>query len=193
MDYINYSYVSLANILCYRYISLKLESWNNSRKIQVTWKPSLWPTFISWLPVSILGDPCQRQIVGARESLNGRENMARRKEKNGEKSPWGQCVTRPVPNCRGRSGFWLVPENVCVFLPNQKAERRPPFGTGLVRHCFQGLFSPFFSFLRATFPRPFRLSLTSTICPWVSENVRFLELWERGDMSIKLMLRGKIA
>ena len=115
MDYINYSYVSLANILCYRYISLKLESWNNSRKIQVTWKPSLWPTFISWLPISILGDPCQRQIVGARESLNGRENMARRKEKNGEKSPWGQCVTRPVPNCRGRSGFWLVPENVCVF------------------------------------------------------------------------------
>ena len=30
----------------------------------------------------------QGQIVGARESLNGRENMARRKVKNGEKSPW---------------------------------------------------------------------------------------------------------
>ena len=28
----------------------------------------------------------QGQIVGARESLNGRENMARRKVKNGEKS-----------------------------------------------------------------------------------------------------------
>ena len=26
--------------------------------------------------------------------------MARRKEKNGEKSPWGQCLTRPVPNSR---------------------------------------------------------------------------------------------
>ena len=47
----------------------------------------------------------QGQIVGARESLNGRENMARRKVKNGEKSPWGQCLTRPVPNCRDRSGF----------------------------------------------------------------------------------------
>ena len=47
----------------------------------------------------------QGQIVGARESLNGRENMARRKVKNGEKSPWGQCLTRPVPNCRSRSGF----------------------------------------------------------------------------------------
>ena len=45
-----------------------------------------------------------------------------------------QCLTRPVPNCRGRSGFWLVPENFCVFLPNQKPERRRPFGTGLVRH-----------------------------------------------------------
>ena len=32
----------------------------------------------------------QGQIVGARESLNGQKNMARRKVKNGEKSPWGQ-------------------------------------------------------------------------------------------------------
>ena len=30
---------------------------------------------------------------------------------------------------------------------NQKSERRRPFGTGLVRHCPQGLFSPFFTFL----------------------------------------------
>ena len=57
----------------------------------------------------------QGQIVGARESLNGQENMARRKVKNGEKSHWGQCLTRPVPNCRGRSGFWLVPEKHKVF------------------------------------------------------------------------------
>ena len=52
----------------------------------------------------------QGQIVGARESLNGRKNKARRKEKNGEKSPWGQCLTRPVPNGRRCSVFWLVPE-----------------------------------------------------------------------------------
>ena len=91
------------------------------------------------------------QIVGARESLNRRKNMARRKEKDGKKSPWGQCLTRPVPNGRCHSGFWLVPENFCVFLPNQKAERWWPFGTGLVRHCPQGLFSPFFTFLPAIF------------------------------------------
>ena len=72
----------------------------------------------------------QGQIVGARESLNGRENMARIKVKNGEKSPLGQCLTRPVPNCRDRSGFCLVPENFCVFLPNQKAERPMEQGVG---------------------------------------------------------------
>ena len=47
----------------------------------------------------------QGQLVGTRESLTGRENMARRKVKNGEKSPWGQCLIRPVPNGRRRSGF----------------------------------------------------------------------------------------
>ena len=33
------------------------------------------------------------------------------------------------------------------------------------------LFSPFFTFLRAIFSRPFSLSLAPTICPWVSEDV----------------------
>ena len=47
----------------------------------------------------------QGQKVGARESLNGRKNISRRKVKNGEKSPWGQCLTRPVPNGRHRSDF----------------------------------------------------------------------------------------
>ena len=65
-----------------------------------------------------------------------------------------------------------MPENFCVFLPNQKAERQRPFGTGLVRHCPQGLFSPFFTFLRAIFSRPFRLPLAPTICPWVSEDAK---------------------
>ena len=76
--------------------------------------------------------------MGTRESLNGRKNVARRKVKNGEKSPWGQCLTRPVPHGRCRS--------------------------------VRSLFSPFFTFLRAIFSRPFRLSLVPTICPWVSED-----------------------
>ena len=104
--------------------------------------------------------------------------MARRKVKNGEKTPWGQCLTRPVPNGRRSSAFWLVPENFCVFLPNQNAERGRPFGTGLVRHCPQGLFSSFFTFLCAIFFRPFRLSLAPTICPWVFEDGK-LVIWRR--------------
>ena len=59
---------------------------------------------------------------------------------------------------------------MCFSGTNQKPERRRPFGTGLVRHCPQGLFSPFFTFLRALFFCPFRLSLFPTICPWVSED-----------------------
>ena len=84
----------------------------------------------------------QGQIVGARESLNRRKNMAQKKSKEKHKF----------------SGT------------NQKTERRRPFGTGLVRHCPQGLFSPFFTFLRALFFRPNRLSIAPAICPWVSED-----------------------
>ena len=112
----------------------------------------------------------QGQIVGTRKSLNGRKNMARRKVKNGEKSPWGQCLTRPVPNGRRRSAFWLGRKTQKFSGTNQKPERWRPFGTSLVRHCPQGLFSPFFTFLRAIFFRPFRLFLVPTICPWVSED-----------------------
>ena len=56
-------------------------------------------------------------IVGARESINGWEKMARRKVKNGEESAWGQSFTRPVPNGRSRSGFWLVQETFVFLYP----------------------------------------------------------------------------
>ena len=45
----------------------------------------------------------------------GGRGMTRRKVKNGKKSTWGQCFTRPVPN------FRLVTENFCFSLPNQRA------------------------------------------------------------------------
>ena len=90
----------------------------------------------------------QGQIAGARESLNGRKNLARRKVQNGEKSPWGQCPTRPVLNGRRRSAFWLVPENFCVlllFFLNSVQKRvqtlyiseykSPPPPTGEGNHC----------------------------------------------------------
>ena len=103
----------------------------------------------------------QGHIKGARESLNGRKNVYGTKKSK---------ERREEPLVRRRSGFWLERENLCFSGTNQKPERRQPFGTGLVRHCPQGLFSPFFTFLRATFFRSFRLSLVPTICPWVSED-----------------------
>ena len=51
----------------------------------------------------ILGDPGGDS--GGERKSKWKGNMARRKEKNGKKSPWGQCLARPVPNCRPRSAF----------------------------------------------------------------------------------------
>ena len=86
--------------------------------------------------------------------MGGKIYMEQRKVKNGEKSPWGQCLTRPVPNDRRRSGFWLVPENVCVFLPNLKPEglwivscilTRNDTWMAVARHVFLGRSSRFCS------------------------------------------------
>ena len=59
----------------------------------------------TYLGYNFASSETQGQIVGARESLKGRKNKARRKVQNGEKSPWGQSLIRPVPNGRRRSGF----------------------------------------------------------------------------------------
>ena len=100
------------------------------------------------------------------------EKYGTKKSKERREEPLG-TRSYQTNSKRRRSGFWLVPENFCVYLPYQKPEWRRPFGTGLVRHCPQGLFSPFFTFLRAIFSRPFRLSLAPIICPWVSEDGSF--------------------
>ena len=47
----------------------------------------------------------QGQLVGARESRNGRKKFRRRKVKYKTRSPWGHSLTGPVPNGRSRSGF----------------------------------------------------------------------------------------
>ena len=54
------------------------------------------------------------------------------------------------------------------------------------------IFSPFFTFLRATFFRPFRLSLVPTICPWVSEDVTKWIVQDKREWSFSLVLeRGQ--
>ena len=109
----------------------------------------------------------QGQIVGARESLNGRGS---KKSKERREEPLGTMSYQT-------SSKWSLP--FCLLIgqktqkfsgTNQKQERLQQFGTDLVRHCPQGLFSPFFTFLHAIFFHPFRLSLAPIICPWVSED-----------------------
>ena len=70
---------------------------------------SFWHEFLDiaffYKAVNNSSSETQGLIVGAREILNSKKIWHKRKVKNGEKSPWGQCLTRPVPNGRRRSGF----------------------------------------------------------------------------------------
>ena len=67
----------------------------------------------------------QGQIKGVRESLNGRKNVARRKVKNVEKSPWGQCLTMSYQTSSKRSlPFWLlIGARKLVFFWHQSEAR----------------------------------------------------------------------
>ena len=89
----------------------------------------------------ILGDP-GADCGGERKSkrvLNGWEKMARRKVKNGEESAWGQSFTRPVPNGRGRSGFWLVPETFVFFGPIRGQQTLESFWCVLTCKAHEGV------------------------------------------------------
>ena len=109
--------------------------------------------------------------MGTRESLNGRKNIyGTKKSKERREEPLGTMSYRT--SSKRSPLFWLLigARKLVFFWHQSEARTARPFGTGLVRHCPQGLFSPFFTFLCATFFRPFRLSLVPTICPWVSED-----------------------
>ena len=72
---------------------------------------------------------------------------------------------------------------------NQKSERQRLLRTGLVRYCPQGLFLLSFTFLHAIFFRLFRLSLASTLCPWVSEDGSTLHI-EHNIFLLTLLFPG---
>ena len=77
--------------------------------------------------------------------------MERRKVKNDEKSPWDNVLPDQF-------------QTVAAVLASDWCQKTS--GKTLP----QGLFSPFITFLRAIFSRPFRLSFAPFICPWVSED-----------------------
>ena len=88
----------------------------------------------------------QGQIKGARESLNRRKNLyGMKKSKEQREEPLG------------------------TMSYETSSKRSPPFWLLIGARKTQ-FFLLFFTFLRATFFRPFRLSLIPTICPWVSED-----------------------
>ena len=78
---------------------------------------------------------------------------------------------------RGPPKRWTRFFETCLVGPNRSiefwTEISGNFGWMDRAHCPQGLFTPFFTFLRAIFSRPFSLSLAPTICPWVSEDAGY--------------------
>ena len=96
--------------------------------------------------------------MGARESLNGRKNMARRKIRTARRAPGDNVLQDKFQtDATILASDWAEKK---FSGTNQKPELWRPFGTGLVRHCPQGLFSlvflffvPYFS-TRLDFPLP---------------------------------------
>ena len=66
--------------------------------------------------VNIFGNP------GA-VSGGGEKSKRARKKNWYKKSPWRQGFNRQILNGRSSSGFWLVPESICFFLPSHRAAR----------------------------------------------------------------------
>ena len=80
---------------------ISLACTTDGTKLLVTVSPSVkqHQTLCSGSPpcIPILGDP-GADSGDEEKSKRAEKYMARRKVKNGEKSPWRQCLTRPVPN-----------------------------------------------------------------------------------------------
>ena len=112
----------------------------------------------------------QGQIVGARESLNRRKNMAQKESKERREEPLG-TLSYQTSSKRSPPFCLLIGARKLVFFWHQsEARTAATVWNWSGKTLSQGLFSPFFTFRRAIFFRPFRLSLAPTICPWVSED-----------------------
>ena len=103
----------------------------------------------------ILGDP------GADSGDEGKSKRAEKygttKSKERREEPLG-TMSYQTSSKRSPPFSLLIGARKLVFFcfsgTNQKPERRRSFGTGLVRHCPQGLLSPFFTFPRSIYIFP---------------------------------------
>ena len=118
--------------------------------------------------------------MGARESLNGRENMARRKKKEGREESLG-TMTYQTSSKRSPPFCLLIEQkNTKVFWHQSEARTTATVWNWSGKTLSPGALLAVLFFLRAIFSRPFRLSLVPTICPWVSEDAVF----QKGDNAI---------
>ena len=84
----------------------------------------------------------QGQIVGPRESLNWRKNMARRKVKNGEKSPWDNVLPDQFQTVAAFLTSDWCQKTFVFFLANSKLSLSSRCKQGQMRHeyrlpCFE--------------------------------------------------------
>ena len=95
-------------------------------------------------------------------------------------------------NGRRHSALWLGRKTPKFSGTYQKPEQQRQFGTGLVTHCPQGLFSPFFTFLLAIFSRPFRLSL-APLSASGSPRMRITQMPFQSSLTMLIMMAKKSA
>ena len=100
-----------------------------------------------------------RSILGDPEADSGSEGKSKRAEKYGTKKS-KERREEPLRTMSYQTSSKRSPP-FCLLIGARKL---------LCFSCPHGLFSPFFTFLRAILFRPFRLSLAPTICPWVSKD-----------------------
>ena len=95
--------------------------------------------------------------------------MARRKEKNGEKSPWAMSYQtsskRSPPFC-----LLIRQKNTKVFWHQLEARTTTTVWNWSGKTLSPGALLAVLYFSSCHIFRPFRLSLAPTICPWVSED-----------------------
>ena len=87
---------------------------------------------------------------------------------------WSSCTLRVRTHemTLRSAALWLGRKTKTFSGTNQKPKRPRPFVTGLVRHCSQGLFSPFFTFLRAIFSARFDFLFSPLYAPGSPRIVR---------------------
>ena len=114
----------------------------------------------------------QGQIVGARESLNGRKNMARRRKTKERRVELLGTMSYQTSSKRSPP-FWLLirQKNTKVFRHQSEARTAATVWDWSGKTLSPGaLLALLYFFSSCHIFRPFRLSFAPTICPWVSED-----------------------